>query len=145
MPAASPSPASSNLKVGSQTLNKCGNDTYCGTLRVPLDWQLPGSPDISVCYQWYPATGSGPAEGTVMPVEGGPGYPSIGSVAPDGYAAMYGPLLKHDNMLAIDLRGTGCSTVINCPALQNYTGATGTLALLLAAGVRRAVLRAAGG
>jgi pimeloyl-ACP methyl ester carboxylesterase len=93
---------------------------------VPLDRQLPGSPDISVCYRWYPATGSGPAAGTVMPVEGGPGYPSIGSVGPDGYAAMYGPLLKHDNMLAVDLRGTGCSTVINCPALQNYTGSTGT-------------------
>jgi pimeloyl-ACP methyl ester carboxylesterase len=122
------------LRVGTQTLQRCGTGTYCGTLRVPLDWQLPGSPDISVCYQWYPATGTGPATGTVMPVEGGPGYPSIGSVAPDGYAAMYGPLLKHDNMLAIDLRGTGCSTVINCPSLQNYTGASGSLALAAVVG-----------
>jgi pimeloyl-ACP methyl ester carboxylesterase len=131
---ASPATADTGLRVGTQTLKQCGTGTYCGTLRVPLDWQLPGSPDISVCYQWYPATGSGPAAGTVMPVEGGPGYPSIGSVAPDGYAAMYGPLLKHDNMLAIDLRGTGCSTVINCPALQNYQGSSSTLAFSAAVG-----------
>jgi pimeloyl-ACP methyl ester carboxylesterase len=62
-----------------------------------------------------------------MPVEGGPGYPSIGSVAPDGYRAMYGPVLKHFNMLAVDLRGTGCSTVLYCKKLQDYSGDSGTL------------------
>jgi pimeloyl-ACP methyl ester carboxylesterase len=126
--------ASSGVRVGTQVLKRCGADTYCGTLRVPLDRQLAGSPDISVCYQWYPATGSGPASGTVMPAEGGPGYPSIGSVPDDGYAAMYGPVLKHFNMLAIDLRGTGCSTVISCPALQNYAKPTGTLAFAAVVG-----------
>jgi pimeloyl-ACP methyl ester carboxylesterase len=69
-----------------------------------------------------------------MPVEGGPGYPSIGSVSGDGYAAMYGPVLKHDNMLAIDLRGTGCSTAIDCPALQDYTQPSGTLAFAAVVG-----------
>lgn len=47
---------------------------------------------------------------------------------------MYGPLLSRDNMLAIDLRGTGCSTVINCPALQNYQGSSSTLAFSAAVG-----------
>lgn len=131
---ATPAHAGSGVWVGTQVLSTCGTDTYCGTLRVPLDWQLAGSPDISVCYQWYPATGRGPAAGTVVPVEGGPGYPSIGSVSDDGYAAMYGPVLKHDNMLAIDLRGTGCSTAINCPALQNYTQPSGTLAFAAVVG-----------
>jgi pimeloyl-ACP methyl ester carboxylesterase len=128
LPSGAPAQAGTSVRVGTQVLARCGTDTYCGTLRVPLDRQLAGSPDISVCYQWYPATGSGPASGTVMPVEGGPGYPSIGSVSGDGYAAMYGPALKHFNLLAIDLRGTGCSTVINCPALQNYGKPSGTLA-----------------
>ncbi len=129
-------PAATTLQVGSQHLKRCGGSpvAYCGTLRVPLDWQLRGSPDISVCYRWYPATGNGRPAGTVLPVEGGPGYPSILSVAPDGYAAMYGPVLRSFNMLAIDLRGTGCSTVLNCPALQNYAGPSGSLALAAVVG-----------
>jgi hypothetical protein len=113
-----------NLRVGSQVLKRCATSpaAFCGTLKVPLDWQSRGGPDISVCYRWYPATGSGRPEGTVLPVEGGPGYPSILSVAPYGFRDMYGPVLRHFNMLAVDLRGTGCSTVLNCPVLQNYQG-----------------------
>jgi pimeloyl-ACP methyl ester carboxylesterase len=124
------------LRVGSQDLNRCAASptAYCGTLKVPLDWQRRGGPDISVCYRWYPATGKGRPAGTVLPVEGGPGYPSILSVAPDGYAAMYGPVLRRFNMLAIDLRGTGCSTVLDCPELQNYPGPSGTLAFAAVVG-----------
>jgi pimeloyl-ACP methyl ester carboxylesterase len=80
-----------------------------------------------VCYRWYPAIDGGPGAGTVVPVEGGPGYPSILSVAA-GYRPMYGPLLRRYNMLAVDLRGTGCSTPLNCPQEQNYTKSSGTLA-----------------
>jgi pimeloyl-ACP methyl ester carboxylesterase len=118
-----------SLRVGARTLTKCGSGpaAYCGTLRVPLDWQSKASPDIWVCYRWYPATGPGRPAGTVLPVEGGPGYPSILSVA-QGYRPMYGPLLRRYNMLAVDLRGTGCSTVLNCPKEQNYGKPSGTLA-----------------
>ncbi len=129
----------STVVVGSQHLTACGTDpaVYCGTLPVPLDYSDPDSPDISVAYRWYPATSpvGGVATGTVMPVEGGPGYPSIGSVAwdkhqvegPSGYATMYGSLLDNWNMLVVDLRGTGQSTSLDCPALQDYTGqASGT-------------------
>jgi hypothetical protein len=47
----------SALRVGSQKLTRCGESptAYCGTLRVPLAWETRGSPDISVCYRWYPA------------------------------------------------------------------------------------------
>jgi pimeloyl-ACP methyl ester carboxylesterase len=124
------------LRVGSRNLKRCGGSpaAYCGTLEVPLDWQIRGGPDISVCYRWYPATGPGRPAGTVLPVEGGPGYPSILSVAPYGYAAMYGPVLRRFNMLAVDLRGTGCSTLLDCPALQNYAGPSGGLALAAVVG-----------
>jgi pimeloyl-ACP methyl ester carboxylesterase len=134
--AAQVSAASASVQVGSQVLNLCPHPppqpatptAYCGTLRVPLDWQdASASPRIPVCYRWYPATEGGPGQGTVVPVEGGPGYPSILSVN-GGYRTMYGPLLRRYNMLAVDLRGTGCSTALNCPKEQNYTGPSGTLA-----------------
>jgi pimeloyl-ACP methyl ester carboxylesterase len=128
--ASAASGAAATVHVGSQKLTRCQAKpvAYCGTLHVPLDWQHAStSPKIQVCYRWYPATAGGPGQGTVVPVEGGPGYPSILSVA-GGYRPMYGKLLRRDNMLAVDLRGTGCSTVLNCPKEQNYTKPSGTRA-----------------
>jgi pimeloyl-ACP methyl ester carboxylesterase len=116
------------LRVGRESLHRCGH-AWCGTLRVPLDYRLEHGPTIGISFRWYPATGGHPV-GTVVPVEGGPGYPSIGSVAPDGYAEMYGPLLRSRNMLAVDNRGTGTSATIDCPELQRFdlsrSGSTAT-------------------
>ncbi|HEY5389525.1 MAG TPA: alpha/beta fold hydrolase [Solirubrobacteraceae bacterium] len=141
--------APATLEVGSQRLSKCATAplAYCGSLRVPLDYASADSPRISIAYRWYPATGStvaaaahmGKRARTVVPVEGGPGYPSIGSVsyrslgANAGYAAMYGPLLKRWNMLAVDNRGTGESAPLECAALQRFAGPTGTEAFRRAA------------
>ncbi len=126
---------SASLAVGTQVLKECAPHplAYCGSLRVPLNWEAPSAPpDISVCFTWYPATDTQlPALGTVVPVEGGPGYPSSGSVVPHGlagYYAMYGGLLARYDMLTVDLRGTGCSTLLDCPALQDYSEPTGTAA-----------------
>lgn len=133
--AAPASGAGATLTVGSISLTQCGSrvSTYCGRLPVPLNWGSPASrPRISVCFEWLPATHTTePALGTVLPVEGGPGYPSIGSVepaVPGGYDAMYGSLLERYDMLVVDLRGTGCSTPVDCPALQEFSGPTGTRA-----------------
>jgi pimeloyl-ACP methyl ester carboxylesterase len=112
------------LRVGSQTLTRCGGDptAYCGTLSVPLDYADPTADRISIAYRWYPASDPGGAPtGTVLPVEGGPGYPSIESVK-GYYTVMYGALLDHWNLLAVDQRGTGRSTPLDCPALQNFVG-----------------------
>jgi pimeloyl-ACP methyl ester carboxylesterase len=127
--------APQTLRVGTQTLTLCASTpaAYCGTLAVPLDYGAPAGPDISIAYRWYPASSVSPgqAAGTVVPVEGGPGYPSVGSVAyessgsPAGYSAMYRPLLARWNMLAVDNRGTGSSSPLRCPALQDFSGETG--------------------
>jgi pimeloyl-ACP methyl ester carboxylesterase len=134
--AAQPALASSTLRLGTQTLRRCARSplAYCGTLSVPLDYSTPAGPHISIAYRWYPASAppGGRASGTVVPVEGGPGYPSIGSVA-GGYSVMYGALLERWNMLAVDNRGTGQSTPVECPALQRFAGPTGTAAFQQAA------------
>jgi pimeloyl-ACP methyl ester carboxylesterase len=113
------------ITVGSETLTRCqsGPAAYCGKLAVPLDYSDPGGPKIRIAYVWYPAVApvGGVAAGTVVPVEGGPGYPSALSV-PGGYQVMYGPLLNKFNMLAVDLRGTGKSALLNCPGLQKFSG-----------------------
>lgn len=126
------------LRLGSQTLTLCGRApvAYCGRMEVPLQRSSPQSPDITIAYRFYPASAppDGHALGTVVPVEGGPGYASVGSVAytlggqSSGYAPMYGPLLARWNMLVVDNRGTGASTPIRCPALQSFSGPTGTSA-----------------
>ena len=121
-PAATASGPPGTIVVGTQTLTSCGTSptAYCGTLEVPLDYSVPTGPQISISYRWYPAT-SGRPVGTLVPVEGGPGFPSIGSVR-GGYDVMYGPMLATRNLLAVDLRGTGRSTPLHCPALQHFSG-----------------------
>ena len=120
--------APATITVGTQTLSHCSSSpllAYCGRLRVPLDHEHPAGPRIAIAFRWYPASAppGGQAQGTVVPVEGGPGYPSIGSVA-GGYSVMYGSLLTRWNMLAVDNRGTGLSAPIDCPELQGFSGPT---------------------
>ncbi len=134
--------APATLALGSQTLIRCATAplAYCGSLPVPLDYRSPASPKIAIAFRWYPSTAAPPVPGaaggsrslhTVVPVEGGPGYPSIESVSyrslgeNAGYSAMYGKLLEHWNLLAVDNRGTGESAPLRCSALQRFAGPTG--------------------
>ena len=125
--------APATLRVGTQTLHRCASapPAYCGTLAVPLDHTAAAGPAIRIAYRFEPAGAAGAASGTVVPVEGGPGYPSTGS-APY-YAAMYGPVLAHWNMLTVDNRGTGSSSPVSCPELQNFSGPTASEAFRQAA------------
>jgi len=142
--------AGAPLRLGTQTLTRCGSSppVYCGRLAVPLDYGQPAGPQISIAYRFYPATApaGGRAAGTVVPVEGGPGFPSIGSASfstaagSGGYSAMYGPLLDDWNMLVVDNRGTGASTPLYCRALQDFSGPTGGEAFQQAAGACAAAL-----
>jgi pimeloyl-ACP methyl ester carboxylesterase len=127
------------LQVGTQTLTLCKGSkalAYCGSLSVPLDYSEAAGPHISIGFSFYPATAprGGHAKGTVVPVEGGPGYPSGESVdysfagGEAGYLPMYGSLLQHFNLLAVDNRGTGRSHALVCKPLQQFSGLTGTSA-----------------
>ncbi len=105
-------------RVGSVQLRQClGGDYYCGTLRVALDpsGRVPGKIDIA--FAWLPhANRAARSAGTIVAVEGGPGYPSIGSRSV--YRGLYAPLLQTRDLLMVDNRGTGRSGAIVCDALQ---------------------------
>ncbi len=58
--------------------------------------------------------------------------PTIDSV--DGYRSMYGRLLREWNLLAVDVRGTGASTPLDCPVVQHFSGPTATVAFQEAVG-----------
>ena len=59
-------------------------------------------------------------EGTIVAVEGGPGYAT--SSSRDYYLELFEPLLDRYQLLLVDNRGTGRSAVIDCPELQSYEG-----------------------
>ncbi|HWF79417.1 MAG TPA: alpha/beta hydrolase [Streptosporangiaceae bacterium] len=116
--------APGTLKLGRLTLHKCatGPLTYCGGMGVPLDYSSKASPSIHIGFEWLPATAVGRgkhAKGTLLAVEGGPGFSSIGTEG--AYAAMLGSLRRTRNLLLIDLRGTRTSTPLDCAGLENFS------------------------
>ncbi len=116
--------APDTVVVGDLTLRPCkvSKRALCGTIRRDWDPLDPSAGKVRVGFAFLPARDdSRPAVGTVVPREGGPGYSTTGSVG--GYAQMYGALLDRRNMLLVDQRGTGRSEPIDCPDLQNQTGA----------------------
>lgn len=118
LPLGSAGSPSASLRVGSVVLHHClGGDYYCGTVQVDLDpaGQVPGN--INIALAWLPHSNhSARSGGTIVAVEGGPGYPSIGSRSL--YRELYKPLLARRDLLLVDNRGTGRSDVIVCQPLQ---------------------------
>jgi len=109
------------VRVGGLTLRRCGRipPAYCGKLAVPLDYSTPASPDIHVGFRWLPAIGSQrPKMRTVLAVEGGPGYATVGTQG--AYTAMLGSLRRTTNVLLVNLRGTGDSTPVRCAGLERF-------------------------
>jgi pimeloyl-ACP methyl ester carboxylesterase len=106
------------LTVGRLALDPCEevDGAWCGSLMVPFDRADPAAGTIGVKLEWYPA-GQVPA-GTIVAMEGGPGYPSTGSR--DYYLELFAPLQRSRNLLLVDNRGTGGSGLIDCRPLQRW-------------------------
>jgi len=114
------------LRVGTLALHRCGphrggdhGPGWCTKVPRLLDPGLPDGPKIGIQTQWVPAT-DGHAVGTIVAVEGGPGYPSTGSY--DEYTGIFKPLLRSHNLVLVDNRGTGGSGILICKRLQSDTG-----------------------
>jgi pimeloyl-ACP methyl ester carboxylesterase len=106
---------------GREALQPCPGmrQVLCGSLPRPLDPADPAQGTIDIAFQLYPAR-SGTATGTIVAVEGGPGYASTGSA--DWYLDLYEPLRDNREVLIVDNRGTGGSAAIDCRRLQSYRG-----------------------
>lgn len=113
-----PETGSPTLHVGSLTLVPCPQilgGAWCTHVARPWDpsGKVPGSVSVGVAF--VPAR-AGAAIGTVVPLQGGPGYSTSSDAY--SYAEMYGGLLRDRNLLIVDQRGTGMSDPISCPSLS---------------------------
>ena len=59
-----------------------------------------------------------PSLGTIMAMDGGPGYASTAGPFTRSLVAALGPLLRRRDLVVFDERGSGRSDAIDCPALQ---------------------------
>ena len=104
-------------------LKKCRHVPHarCGIMRVPLDRTHPGRGTIGIHVEMHPRRDTSlPLLGTIVAVQGGPGYPTL--QYRDSYLSLFHPLLGRYRLLMMDNRGTGSSSAIDCPALQSYKG-----------------------
>jgi pimeloyl-ACP methyl ester carboxylesterase len=92
-----------------------GATTSCGVATVPADWAKPHGRTLAIFYASVPAPG-GTSTGVTVPFMGGPGD-SISEVA-DIFLAL-GAGLPDRDMLIVDVRGTGRSGRLGCPAIDS--------------------------
>ncbi len=93
----------------------------CGRIDVPLDRtaRVPGT--ISIGFErWARRESESGSLGTIIAVEGGPGYATTASR--DLYVDLFEPLMDRRDLILVDLRGTGTSEPVRCPRLQGYEG-----------------------
>ncbi len=91
----------------------------CGRITVPAVRADPSLGDQSIFFAVLPREKAAkPPVGTIVAVEGGPGYASTNFDSAKSYKAVFGPLLRRRDLVLIDQRGTGHSQAVNCPQLQ---------------------------
>ena len=85
----------------------------CGHVSVPLDRLAPAGERISIGFELYRGRRS---LGTIVAVEGGPGYSTTDSR--DYFLELAKSLMGRRDLLLVDARGTGLSGPLDCPALR---------------------------
>ena len=93
----------------------------CGSIEVLLDRMDPSVGTIKIGFELFRRTNrSRPKLGTIVAVEGGPGFSTTASR--EYFRELFRPLLDRRDLLLVDNRGTGRSDPILCRPLQSYTG-----------------------
>jgi pimeloyl-ACP methyl ester carboxylesterase len=111
------------LGVGAIEFRRCGPEPrYCASVERPLDPDGRVTGSVHVHVEFYPHRDRRPAGGTLVAVEGGPGFPTTESRAT--YLALFDPLRGTRDVVLMDGRGTGRSDAIDCEPLQNDAAIT---------------------
>jgi pimeloyl-ACP methyl ester carboxylesterase len=91
----------------------------CGHIIVPKLRSDPALGDTKVAFAVRRRGDAGkPSLGTIFAMDGGPGYASTAKPYAASLVAALGPLLRRRDLVLYDMRGTGLSDAIDCPALQ---------------------------
>jgi len=91
----------------------------CGHIRVPFRRSEPllGTTKVAFAVRRR-SDRRRPSLGTIMAMDGGPGYASTAAPYARSLIAALGPLLRRRDLVLFDERGTGRSEVVDCPGLQ---------------------------
>lgn len=91
----------------------------CGFVRVPLDRRFPHGRTIRIYFEHYfRARRARPATSTVLSIEGGPGFSTTADRA--ARLQIWRPVSARRDLVLVDLRGTGRSGALNCPAFRRH-------------------------
>jgi pimeloyl-ACP methyl ester carboxylesterase len=91
----------------------------CGHIVAPIRRAEPALGTTRVAFALRPRSERGrPSLGTIVAMDGGPGYASTAAPFSRSLVAALGPLLRRRDLLVFDARGTGRSGVVDCPELQ---------------------------
>jgi pimeloyl-ACP methyl ester carboxylesterase len=91
----------------------------CGHIVVPMRRADPALGTTRVAFALRSRAQRGrPSLGTIVAMDGGPGYASSDAPFARSLVAALAPLLRRHDLVLFDERGTGRSDVVDCPALQ---------------------------
>jgi hypothetical protein len=92
----------------------CGNGFECATAAVPLDYDHPGGPAISLALIRLPATDQAHRLGSLLTNPGGPGNSGVASIRGTPPAAYPPGIRARFDIIGFDPRGVARSTPIQC-------------------------------
>ncbi len=108
--------------MASVSLGPCGENAArlgfrCGRLEVPLERAEPSLGTTPIAFALRRRVERNRrSQGTIVAIEGGPGYSSKGSA--ETYVHLFADLLRRRDLLLVDMRGTGGSGLLPCPDAQ---------------------------
>jgi pimeloyl-ACP methyl ester carboxylesterase len=92
----------------------------CGHIEVPRLRSDPALDTTKVAFAIRRRRdASEPSLGTIFAMDGGPGYASTAKPYAASLIAALGPVLRRRDLVLYDMRGTGLSEAVDCPALQS--------------------------